>query len=59
MVGGVQIGGDANISIQSMTNTDTRDIKATVNQIKGWRMQAARSPDFQCTTWSALNRYKV
>ena len=34
MVGGVQIGGDANISIQSMTNTDTRDIKATVNQIK-------------------------
>ena len=37
MVGGVQIGGDANISIQSMTNTDTRDIKATVNQIKRLR----------------------
>ncbi len=33
-VGGVLIGGDAPISIQSMTNTDTRDVKATVEQIK-------------------------
>lgn len=29
------IGGDAPISIQSMTNTDTRDVAATVEQIKG------------------------
>ncbi|RBP41161.1 flavodoxin-dependent (E)-4-hydroxy-3-methylbut-2-enyl-diphosphate synthase [Garciella nitratireducens] len=28
------IGGDAPISIQSMTKTDTRDINATINQIK-------------------------
>ncbi len=33
-VGDIFIGGDAPISVQSMTNTDTRDIKATVDQIK-------------------------
>jgi len=33
-VGDLFIGGDAPISVQSMTNTDTRDIKATVDQIK-------------------------
>ncbi len=33
MVGDVQIGGDAIIPIQSMTNTFTKDIKSTVNQI--------------------------
>lgn len=33
-IGGVKIGGDAPISVQSMCNTDTRDVKATVNQIK-------------------------
>ncbi len=33
-VGGVPIGGDAPIVVQSMTNTDTRDIDATVSQIE-------------------------
>jgi len=33
-VGRVTIGGDAPIVVQSMTKTDTRDIPATVNQIK-------------------------
>lgn len=33
-VGGVYIGGNAPVVIQSMCNTDTRDIKATVTQIK-------------------------
>ena len=33
-VGDVVVGGNAPISVQSMTKTDTRDIKATVNQIK-------------------------
>ncbi|MDR1135325.1 MAG: flavodoxin-dependent (E)-4-hydroxy-3-methylbut-2-enyl-diphosphate synthase [Clostridiales Family XIII bacterium] len=32
--GGVIIGGEAPISIQSMTNTDTRDVKATIRQIE-------------------------
>lgn len=33
-VGDISIGGDSPISVQSMTNTDTRDVKATVDQIK-------------------------
>ena len=32
-VGGVKVGGDADITVQSMTKTDTRDVKATVRQI--------------------------
>ena len=34
-VGNVKVGGDAPITVQSMTKTDTRDVKATVEQIKG------------------------
>ena len=33
MVGTVPVGGDAPISVQSMTNTETRDVNATVAQI--------------------------
>lgn len=33
MVGDVAVGGGAPVSIQSMTNTDTRNVKATVEQI--------------------------
>ena len=32
-VGDVKVGGNAPISVQSMTNTLTTDIKGTVNQI--------------------------
>lgn len=32
-LGGVPIGGGAPVAVQSMTNTDTRDVKATVKQI--------------------------
>ena len=39
MVGNVPVGGDAPISVQSMTNTSTGDIAATVDQIN--RIQAA------------------
>jgi (E)-4-hydroxy-3-methylbut-2-enyl-diphosphate synthase len=38
-VGKVPVGGDAPISVQSMTKTDTRDLAATVNQIH--RLQEA------------------
>ncbi len=34
-IGNVKVGGDAVISVQSMTNTRTSDIEATVSQIKG------------------------
>ena len=33
-VGGVKIGGDAPVTVQSMTKTDTRDVAATVRQIR-------------------------
>lgn len=33
-IGDVKIGGDAPISVQSMCNTDTRDVQATLRQIK-------------------------
>ncbi len=33
-VGSIKIGSNSPISVQSMTNTDTADVKATVNQIK-------------------------
>ena len=39
MVGDVPVGGDAPISVQSMTNTETTDVKATVDQIT--QIQAA------------------
>ncbi len=51
-VGGVLIGGDNPVSIQSMTNTDTRDIKSTVSQIKrledaGCEIIRAAVPDME------------
>ncbi|MBI1788872.1 MAG: flavodoxin-dependent (E)-4-hydroxy-3-methylbut-2-enyl-diphosphate synthase, partial [Acidobacteria bacterium] len=33
-IGGVKVGGDHPIVVQSMTNTDTEDIAATVNQVQ-------------------------
>jgi (E)-4-hydroxy-3-methylbut-2-enyl-diphosphate synthase len=38
-LGPVKIGGDAPITVQSMTKTDTRDVDATVDQI--WALEAA------------------
>src|SRR5258706_11344968 len=34
LVGGIAVGGDAPIVVQSMTNTDTANIAATVAQVK-------------------------
>ncbi len=34
-VGDVKVGGDAPVTVQSMTKTDTRDVAATVAEIKG------------------------
>ena len=35
MVGNVPVGGDSPITVQSMTNTPTPDVQATINQIRG------------------------
>ncbi|MBE6536972.1 MAG: flavodoxin-dependent (E)-4-hydroxy-3-methylbut-2-enyl-diphosphate synthase [Ruminococcaceae bacterium] len=61
-VGNVAIGGDAPVSIQSMTNTDTHDVESTYAQIK--RLEAAgcdivrlTAPDIEaCKTFSALKQ---
>lgn len=34
MVGSIAVGGDAPISVQTMTNTPTHDVKATIDQIR-------------------------
>lgn len=41
MVGDVAVGGDAPISIQSMTNTETTDVQATVAQIEQLQLAGA------------------
>jgi (E)-4-hydroxy-3-methylbut-2-enyl-diphosphate synthase len=51
-IGGVTVGGDAPIVVQSMTKTDTRNIKATINQIKeleecGCEMVRLAVPDME------------
>jgi (E)-4-hydroxy-3-methylbut-2-enyl-diphosphate synthase len=45
-LGKVQIGGDAPITVQSMTKTDTRDARATVQQI--WDLEAAGCEIVRC-----------
>ena len=40
-VGNVKIGGDNPISVQSMTNTITKDTKATINQINNIASEGA------------------
>jgi (E)-4-hydroxy-3-methylbut-2-enyl-diphosphate synthase len=45
-VGNVFVGGDSGISVQSMTNTDTRDVFATISQIK--RLEEAECDIVRC-----------
>lgn len=42
MVGSVPVGGDAPISVQSMTNTKTTDVAGTVDQIRRLEEAGAR-----------------
>ena len=46
MVGNVPVGGDAPISVQSMTNTPTSDIEATVAQIESIQQAGADLLEF-------------
>lgn len=45
-IGNLYIGGDSKIAIQSMTNTDTRDVKATIEQIL--KLEAAGCDIVRC-----------
>jgi (E)-4-hydroxy-3-methylbut-2-enyl-diphosphate synthase len=60
-IGDVIIGGDAPITVQSMTNSDTRDIRATVRQINeleevGCEIIRSAVPDMEAA--EALHRIK-
>ena len=48
MVGNVAVGGDAPISVQSMTNTLTTDVKATIEQIRRIREAGADIVRISC-----------
>ena len=57
-VGNVAVGGDAPISVQSMTNTETRDIAATVRQIKAIEEAGADLVRVSVPTMQAAEAFK-
>jgi (E)-4-hydroxy-3-methylbut-2-enyl-diphosphate synthase len=58
-VGNVAIGGDAPISVQSMTNTDTNDVQATVAQIQAIQNSGADLVRVSIPTMAAAEAFKV
>ncbi len=63
-VGDIPIGGDAPIAVQSMTNTDTRDVSATVHQIErlseaGCEIVRLAIPDEEAVAAFGVIRKKV
>uniref|UniRef100_A0A7C1F3E7 4-hydroxy-3-methylbut-2-en-1-yl diphosphate synthase (flavodoxin) n=1 Tax=Ammonifex degensii TaxID=42838 RepID=A0A7C1F3E7_9THEO len=61
-VGGVQVGGGAPVVVQSMTNTDTRDVTQTVAQIKelaAWGCELVRVAVPDAEAAAALREIKA
>ncbi len=58
MVGNVAVGGDAPISVQSMTNTSTTDVAATVAQIKALEGVGADIVRVSVPTMDAAEAFK-
>ncbi|WP_068546129.1 flavodoxin-dependent (E)-4-hydroxy-3-methylbut-2-enyl-diphosphate synthase [Thalassotalea crassostreae] len=58
MVGNVPVGGGAPISVQSMTNTLTTDVQATVNQIKALENVGADIVRVSVPTMDAAEAFK-
>ena len=54
-VGDVKIGGDNPISVQSMTNTLTTDVKATINQINDIAEEGADIVRVSCPDAESTN----
>lgn len=52
-VGKVPVGGDSPISVQTMTNTPTEDVQATINQIRGIEEVGADIVRVSCPTEEA------
>ena len=58
-VGNVPIGGDAPIAVQSMTNTRTTDVEATVAQIKSLERVGADIVRVSVPTMDAAEAFKI
>jgi len=58
-VGDVPVGGDAPISVQSMTNTDTENVSATVKQINELTEAGADIVRVSVPTESAASAFKL
>ena len=58
MVGNVPVGGDAPISVQSMTNTSTTDVDATVQQINALQAAGADIVRVSVPTMDAAEAFK-
>jgi len=59
MVGNVPVGGDAPIAVQSMTNTETTDVEATVRQIRSLEAVGADIVRVSVPTMDAAEAFKV
>ena len=59
MVGNVAVGGDAPISVQSMTNTETTDVKSTVAQIHRLEKVGADIIRVSVPTMDAADAFKA
>jgi (E)-4-hydroxy-3-methylbut-2-enyl-diphosphate synthase len=59
MVGSVPVGGDAPISVQTMTNTPTEDAKATIDQIRRCEEAGADIVRVSCPTADATAALKT
>ena len=57
MVGNVPVGGNAPISVQSMTNTSTTDVAATVAQIKALEAVGADIVRVSVPKWTLLKHF--
>lgn len=58
MVGDVPVGGDAPISVQSMTNTPTTDVKATIEQIQAMEAAGADIVRVSCPDEASTKAFK-
>jgi len=58
MVGNVPVGGDAPITVQTMTNTPTEDVKATIDQIRRCEEVGADIIRVSCPTEESTKNFK-
>ncbi len=58
MVGNVPVGGDAPITVQTMTNTPTEDVKATIDQIRRCEDVGADIIRVSCPTGESTRDFK-